>query len=145
LRTVAAVRKTALSANPFTLLRSFEGITTAEINPNTDCSPNSNNACWPADASGAVGPSHYMQSVNFSLAIYRKDGTRILGPTSSATFWSGFPAPCGGSDEVVLYDRQADRWFASMFGRDPATKWVYQCFAISTSPDPTGRTTGTRS
>jgi hypothetical protein len=137
-RTVAAVRKAALSANPFTQLRSFGGITTAEINPNTDCSQGSTNPCWAADASGAVGPNDYMQSVNFALAIYRKDGTRILGPTSSATFWKGFPAPCGGSDEVVLYDRQADRWFASMFGRDQTTGWYYQCFAISTSPDPTG-------
>jgi hypothetical protein len=125
-----------LNANPFTLLRSFEGITTAETRPNTDCSMQ--NSCWSADASGAVGPNDYMQSVNFSLAIYKKDGTRILGPTSSATFWSGFPAPCGGSDEVVLYDRQADRWFASMFGQDQTTKWFYQCFAISTSPDPLG-------
>jgi hypothetical protein len=127
-----------LTANPFTQLRSFEGITTAETRPNTDCSvPNS---CWAADASGAVGPNHYMQSVNFSYAIYKKDGTRILGPSSTATFWNGFAAPCGGgwTDEVVLYDHEADRWFVSRFAQDPATNYWYECFAISATPDPTG-------
>jgi hypothetical protein len=129
--------KAVLASNPFTLLRSFEGITTAETRPNTDCTiPNS---CWSADASGAVGPNHYMQSVNFFYSIYKKDGTRILGPTSSAAFWNGFAAPCGGgwTDEVVLYDHQADRWFVSRFAQDPATNYWYECFAISTTPDPT--------
>jgi hypothetical protein len=128
-----------LSASPFTLLESFPGISVSELGYVTDCSKP--NQCWAADASGAVGPNHYMQSVNFAYSIYDKQGTRLLGPTSTAAFWSGFSAAaCGGgwTDVVVLYDHQANRWFVSRFARDPATNYWYQCFAISQTPDPTG-------
>jgi hypothetical protein len=83
-----------------------------------------------------------MQSVNFAYAIYDKSGNLLLGPSSTASFWSGFSAaPCGGgwTDVVVLYDRAADRWFVSRFAKDPATNYWYQCFAISQTPDPTGQ------
>ena len=134
-----SARRAALTSNPFTLFETFKGITVAEQGFVTDCSMPKQ--CWAADASGAVGPNHYMQSVNFSYSIYDKNGTRLLGPTSTAAFWSGFSAaPCGGgwTDVVVLYDRAADRWFVSRFAQDPATNYWYQCFAISQTPDPTG-------
>ena len=110
--------------NPFGVLESFEGISTAGLGVVTDCTqPNS---CWPADASGAVGPN--------------KSGTNILGPASSAAFWSGFFAPCtfGWTDEVVDYDHAADRWVVTRFAQDPSTNWWYECFAVSKTPDPTG-------
>jgi uncharacterized repeat protein (TIGR01451 family) len=93
---------------------------------------------WPTDASGAAGPNHYMQTVNFSAVIYDKAGNIIMGPFSTAQFWNGFAGPCGGgwTDVVVLYDRAAQRWFVSRFA-NPGNGW-YQCFAISQTPDPTG-------
>jgi uncharacterized repeat protein (TIGR01451 family) len=63
-----------------------------------------------------------------------------MGPFPTGQVWNGFSAPCGGSDVIVLYDRAADRWFVSQFGRqnsNPPLNW-YQCFAISQTPDPTG-------
>jgi hypothetical protein len=130
-----------VSSNPFDLLDGFPGISVAQLGYVTDCSAIPNQ-CWSADASGAVGPNHYMQSVNFAYAIYDKSGTRLVGPSSTASFWSNFAAaPCGGgwTDVVVLYDRQADRWFVSRFAQDQTTKYWYQCFAISQTPDPTGK------
>jgi hypothetical protein len=129
--------KPLLPANPFTLFRNFEGITTAELNAGGLAVAN-----FAADASGAVGPNHYMQSVNFAYSVYDKDGTRLLGPSPTYTFWDGFSAAaCGGnwSDVVVLYDREADRWFVSRFAQDPSTNYWYECFAISQTPDPTGQ------
>ena len=128
--------RATLTSNPFSLLRNFDGITTAGL-----AAAGLGIANFAADASGAVGPNHYMQSVNFAYAIYDKTGTLLLGPTSTAAFWNGFAAaPCGGgwSDVVVLYDRVADRWFVSRFAQDGSTNYWYQCFAISTGPDPTG-------
>ena len=43
---------------------------------------------------------------------------------------------------MILYDRVADRWFVSRFAQDqtggPNNNAWYECFAISTTPDPTG-------
>jgi uncharacterized repeat protein (TIGR01451 family) len=98
-----------------------------------------------SDTSGAAGPDHYMQAVNFSATIYDKTGAIVQGPFSTTAFWSTFPfTPCAGglSDEVVMYDQAAQRWFVSKFARvanpDGTTFTWYQCFAISTTTDPTG-------
>jgi hypothetical protein len=123
--------------NPFVLLQSFEGISTADLSAGLRVADP-----FPADATGAVGPNHYVQAVNFAYAVYNRSGQRILGPLPTGIFWSGMAGACGTgiwSDVVVLYDRQADRWFVSRFARNLSTPsdW-YQCFAISQTPDPTG-------
>jgi len=96
-----------------------------------------------SDTTGAAGPKHYMQAVNFSAAIYDKTGTLLLGPFGTGTFFNNFP-PCGGgwSDVIVLYDHTAQRWVVSRFASqdttvNPAIDW-FQCFAISQTTDPTG-------
>src|SRR6266851_2199411 len=100
-----------------------------------------------SDDSGAAGLNHYFQTENYSAAIFDKTGQVVLGPFSTATFWSGFTSPsntCSGgwSDTVVLYDHDAQRWFVSRFAGTPhsdgtiSAPW-YQCFAISTTSDPT--------
>ena len=99
-----------------------------------------------SDNSGAAGPNHYFQAENFSAVIFDKTGQVVLGPFSTATFWSGFTSPnntCsqGWSDAIVLYDHNAQRWFVSRFAAvpnsDSTTSW-YQCFAVSTTTDSTG-------
>lgn len=99
-----------------------------------------------SDNSGAAGPNHYFQAENFSAVIFNKTGQVVLGPFSTATFWSGFTSPnntcsAGWSDAIVLYDHNAQRWFVSRFAAvansDSTTSW-YQCFAVSTTTDPTG-------
>ncbi len=96
-----------------------------------------------SDTTGAAGPNHYMQAVNFSAAIYDKTGTLVLGPFGTGQFFTGFP-PCGGgwSDVVVLYDHAAQRFIVSRFAPqdttvNPAIDW-FQCFAVSQTSDPTG-------
>jgi uncharacterized repeat protein (TIGR01451 family) len=99
-----------------------------------------------SDNSGAAGPNHYFQHENFAAVIFDKSGQVVLGPFSTAAFWSGFTSPnstcsSGWSDSIVLYDHDAERWFVSRFAAVPnsdgTTSW-YQCFAISTTTDPTG-------
>jgi hypothetical protein len=106
---------------------------------------NTNIGGFPPDTDGAVGPNHYMQIVNTSLAIFSKTGTVMMGPMDTSQVWSGFAGICstnGFGDGVVKYDQLADRWVISQFafaftGGAPKAPFI-QCIAISTSPDPTG-------
>jgi hypothetical protein len=96
----------------------------------------------PPDANGDVGPNHYVQWVNLSLAIYDKSGRLLYGPTSGNTLFNGFGGPCETSndgDPIVLYDERADRWLLTQgawpnYPNEP----FYQCIAVSTTGDPTG-------
>jgi hypothetical protein len=106
-------------------------------------------AVFPADPSGAAGPDNYVQTTNFSYTIFAKDGSVLCGPWSTNTFWQSLGAPCNTfvSDAVVLFDRDAGRWFVSRFGisgdareeadAPAATASSDQCFAISDTSDPT--------
>ncbi len=94
----------------------------------------------PPDTNGDVGPNHYVQWVNLSLAIWDKSGNLLYGPAAGNTLWSGFGGPCqsaNNGDPIVLYDSLADRWFASQFVV-PTGGPYYQCIAVSATPDPTG-------
>ncbi len=99
----------------------------------------------PPDTNGDVGPRHYVQMVNSSLAVYDKtNGALLLGPIAINALWSGFGGPCetlNDGDPIVLYDQLADRWLVSQFAnirKTEPTEPYYQCIAISTTPDPTG-------
>src|ERR1700687_1926097 len=93
----------------------------------------------PPDLVGAVGPDHYVEMINLVLAVYDKQGNRLVGPTKIGDFWQGFAVPdCTdpSGDPIVLYDKHADRWLLSQFTTRGPT--FYNCVAISQTEDPTG-------
>src|SRR5713101_4560016 len=96
----------------------------------------------PPDPQGDVGPSHYLQMVNASLAVFSKQGTLLFGPVPTRTLFSGFGGPCETNDDgdgIVLYDPLADRWLVSQFAITSATAGPFlECVAVSRTPDPTG-------
>lgn len=96
----------------------------------------------PPDPNGDVGPSHYVQWVNTSFAIYNKSGVLLYGPAAGNTLWSGFGGPCESTndgDPIVLYDSLADRWLFSQFAFPNFPSGPYsQCVAVSQTGDPTG-------
>jgi subtilisin-like proprotein convertase family protein len=98
--------------------------------------------CLPPDTNGDVGPNHYVQTVNTSVSVYNKTGTRLSGPVlQSAVFFSGLPAgnACRVGDDgdpIALYDPLADRWLISQFEVDSVPG--HQCIAISKTGDPLG-------
>ncbi len=97
----------------------------------------------PPDPDGDVGPNHYVQIVNTSVVVFNKQGTKLLGPISTNTFFANFAAgtSCQNTndgDGVVRYDRLADRWVISQFSVNGGIGPFFQCIAVSTSPDPTG-------
>lgn len=91
----------------------------------------SNTGFTPPDPTGAVGPNHYVHSVNSSVKIFDKTGTLVAGPTSLGAFL-GIPSNSG--DPIVLYDQLADRYFVSEFGSLSNSLAI----GVSDTNDPTG-------
>jgi hypothetical protein len=93
----------------------------------------------PSDSNIAVGPNHVVETVNAAYAIYKKDGTRLVGPNSLRSLWAGLGGACAannGGDPVVQYDRAADRWMITQIGS--LSSPYSQCIAVSQTNDPTG-------
>jgi hypothetical protein len=113
----------------------FDGIGNGVSGPNGTFTVTS----APPDTNGAVGPNHYVQTVNTSLAVWNKSGTMVYGPVPINTLWAGFGGGCQANndgDPTAVYDGIADRWVISQFS--VTTTPYLMCVAVSTSPDPTG-------
>jgi uncharacterized repeat protein (TIGR01451 family) len=100
----------------------------------------------PADPSGAVGLTQYVQAVNFSFAVFDKaTGNLVAGPAPGNSLWQGFGGSCennNNGEPSVVYDKLADRWIFSQFAvvnsTDTGFGPFFQCVAVSTTPDATG-------
>jgi hypothetical protein len=100
-------------------------------------------AGWPPDPNGDVGPNNYVQTVNTSVGIFGKDGTRQAAFTFDSLFsQAATGTPCDNSnqgDPVALYDPFGDRYIVSDFAWNDAqfgTGPFYQCMAVSKTSDP---------
>jgi hypothetical protein len=120
--------------------RSFAGMSFAD-----DCNGIPCGLGHPPDTNGDVGLNHYIEAVNFGIAIYSKSGTRLAAFTEFS-LWSqaGTGTACDSQahgDPVVVYDQFADRWIITHFAfgfnsaGSPSTPF-YQCFAVSKTGDP---------
>ena len=99
-----------------------------------------NGAGWPPDVNGAIGPNHYVETVNTSVGIYNKTTGALI---SAVTFNNFFPAsvgvPCDANnqgDPQALYDQTVGRWVVTDFAWSGATGPYYQCIAVSQTSDP---------
>ncbi len=89
---------------------------------------------FPPDTNGDVGPDHYIQTVNSSIAIFDKEGSTLAGPMSINTLFAPLGGLCAtGSviDPIVNYDPLADRWVVMGF---PFSNPL--CIAVSRTSDP---------
>ncbi len=86
---------------------------------------------FPPDPTGAVGPNHYLHSVNSLVKIFDKTGTLLVGPVSLSSFLG---IGSNNGDPIVLYDQLADRWIVSEFGSLNNSLAI----GVSDTNDPTG-------
>jgi len=83
---------------------------------------------YPPDTCGAVGPDHFVVTVNRNFAVYDKTtGEELINILLGAFL------PESNGDPRVLYDQYSNRWFVIVC--DFTTKIF---LAVSTSDDPTG-------
>ncbi|MBP7688632.1 MAG: carboxypeptidase regulatory-like domain-containing protein, partial [Thermoflexales bacterium] len=95
---------------------------------------------YPPDTVGDVGPNHYVQMVNVSMAVYDKSGNLLYGPFFPSALWPTGDV-CAGADDgdpIVVYDQMSDRWLISQFKLPnyPSGPF-YECIAISKTGTPT--------
>jgi len=109
----------------------FGGIYSYALEENFIGASSSESGFLPPDPTGAVGPNHYVHSVNSIVKIFDKSGTLLVGPTALGTFL-GIGSNSG--DPIVLYDQLADRYFVSEFGSLSNSLAI----GISDTNDPTG-------
>ena len=129
------VQQTPGSAAAPALAVGFEGVGQGFAGPSGTFAVTS----APPDPNATVGPSHIVEVVNQSFAVFNKSGSAIYGPVPTNTVWSGFGGGCQSNDDgdaTVEYDKRADRWIISQFS--VSTTPYLQCVAVSTSGDPTG-------
>ena len=125
--------------------RSFEGIS------NGQQSPLFGELKLPADTTGDVGLSHYVQAVNTTFMVLDKVGTQLTPPIPFAGPGGLFdPADSvpgidlcddhNRGDPVVLYDELADRWVIGQFAFTTLSEIPQppfkQCVAVSATGDP---------
>lgn len=93
----------------------------------------------PPDTNGDVSPTHFIQWINTSWAIFDKTtGARLNGPTAGNSFWAGFGGKCqntNSGDPLAVWDDRAQRWIMSQFTTGANAS---QCVAVSTTSDPLG-------
>jgi hypothetical protein len=99
----------------------------------------------PPDTNASVGATQVVETVNDSYQIFNKTtGASIFGPSGIQNIWSGFTGMCdpqvGGhfySDPVVLYDKQAARWFVTIASVSNNINSSAECVAVSATSDAT--------
>lgn len=87
---------------------------------------------FPPDPTGAVGPNHYVHSVNILVKIFDKTGNLEVGPVDLGAFLGD----TSFGDPIVLYDQLADRWVVSGFGN--LNQGNTLLFGVSETNDPGG-------
>jgi hypothetical protein len=96
-------------------------------------------AGWPPDPNADVGPNHIVETVNTSIGIFDKSGTKLTSVTFDSLF-TGTNTPCDAAnqgDPVALYDPFGDRYIVSDFAWSNFSSGpFYECFAVSKSSDP---------
>ncbi len=109
------------------------GIVSMPVEQNFSGANQSESGFLPPDPTGAVGPNHYVHSVNSLVKIFDKTGTLLVGPINLSTFLG---IPSNNGDPIVLYDQLADRWFVSEFGSLGSNLGL--AIGVSVTNDPAG-------
>jgi hypothetical protein len=90
-----------------------------------------------SDTNGAVGPTQFVQWVNYCFAVFNKtNGSLEYGPVATNTLWKPLGSgPCYSNDNldpIVQFDKLANRWVMMM---PVFVQPAYLCIAVSTTSD----------
>ena len=109
----------------------------ATVNPGAQFAGMTMNGWYPPDADIAVGPSHIVEVVNSSFAIYTKTGTKQLEQTFE-TLFNGVAVSKTLFDPKIIYDRFNDRYVMVVLEKSTSPQISKVLVAISDDGDPNG-------
>src|SRR5216683_2564823 len=121
----------------------------AAISHNFDCMPDSANGSLrgvPPDENLSVGATQVVEVINTAYQVFNKStGTSVQGPRQISSIFTGVSGLCGQgptspnyTDPIVLYDKQAGRWFIAIVAANSSFGTGNQCIAVSSTSDATG-------
>ena len=95
----------------------------------------------PSDTDGAIGPNHFVELINGRYSVYNRSDDSRVQTSTDLDFWKNlgvtFPAGWNITDPRVVFDSQANRWFASQIDFNTATSPNRFLLAVSNTSDPT--------
>ena len=86
----------------------------------------------PADAGGAVGPSHIVGAYNSGIVVHDRTGA-VVASVALRQFWAVTTRIADQYDPRIAYDETRDRWILVSIDREKAV-----LFAVSETGDPAG-------
>jgi hypothetical protein len=121
----------------------------AAISHNFDGIPDSANGLLrgvPPDQNLSVGATQVVEVINTSYQVFDKStGASVQAPRQISSIFTGVSGLCGqGStspdftDPIVLYDKQAGRWFIAIVAANSIFSTGNQCMAVSSTSDARG-------
>ena len=97
-----------------------------------------NNATWPPDTDGCVGPNHVVTMLNTQVRIQDRSGN-TNSTTSLLSWWqSRISGISVAFDPRILYDPYSQRWIATAAANYPPYSGSAILISVSTTSDPTG-------
>jgi hypothetical protein len=109
----------------------------ATVNPGPQFAGMTMNGWYPPDPDIAVGPSHIVEVVNSSFAIFTKTGTKQLEQTFQ-TLFNGVAVATTLFDPKVIYDRYNDRYVMVVLEKSTSPQISKVLVAVSDDGDPNG-------
>jgi len=100
---------------------------------------------FPPDTMGAIGPNHFVETLNGSFRVYNRTGGLLLSK-SLDQFWmdaTGTSLNQFSFDPRILYDASTNRWFTTALD-NPGVANNAILVAVSKTADPTSAWTGFR-
>jgi List-Bact-rpt repeat protein/PASTA domain-containing protein len=92
----------------------------------------------PADSTGAIGPSNYVEAVNSEIAVY--SNTNLSTPTSTldGSTFVGDPVPGSTCDFQIQWDQAGQRWLYAALdcAASPGTQGFYFGWSKTADPEP---------
>lgn len=101
----------------------------------------------PPDANGAIGPGHFVEFINGTVAFYNKTNVEDVVRITDVDFWTEagliISSASAVTDPRIIYDPTSQRWFASQVDfnttvSDPTRVANNFLLAVSATNDPTG-------
>ena len=109
-------------------------------------SANGSLAGVPPDENLAVGATQVVEVINTAYQVFNKStGTSVQGPRQISSIFTGVSGLCGQgpaspnyTDPIVLYDKQAGRWFIAIVAANSSFSTGNECIAVSSTSDARG-------